>query len=65
MNEKELRQYFVDVCCSYMGYNEADGSHKTIINMYNSIQPLPVNYRLTYSDAWCAGFVSEWRGNAS
>ena len=58
MNEKELRQYWVDTCCSYMGYNEADGSHKTIVNMYNSIQPLPVNYRLTYNDPWCAGFVS-------
>ena len=58
MNEKELRQYFVDVCCSYMGYNEADGSHKTIVNMYNSIQPLPVNYRLTYNDPWCAAYIS-------
>lgn len=58
MNEKELRQYFVDTCCSYQGYNEADGSHKTIVNMYNSIEPLPVNYRLTYTDAWCAAFVS-------
>lgn len=58
MNEKELRQYFVDVCCSYQGYNEADGSHKAIINMYNSIQPLPVNYRLTYNDPWCAAYIS-------
>ena len=58
MNEKELRQYFVDVCCSYMGYNEADGSHKSIINMYNSIQPLPIGYRVSYTDAWCAAYVS-------
>ena len=41
-----------------MGHNEADGSHKTIINMYNSIQPLPVNYRMSYTDAWCAAYVS-------
>lgn len=58
MNEKELRQYFADTCVSYLGCNEADGSHKTIVNMYNSIQPLPVNYRLSYNDAWCAAFVS-------
>ena len=58
MNEKELRQYFVDTCCSYQGYNEADGSHKNIVNMYNSIDPLPVNYRLSYDDAWCAAYVS-------
>lgn len=58
MDEKELRQYWVDTCCSYLGYNEADGSHKTIINMYNSIQPLPVNYRMSYADPWCAAYVS-------
>lgn len=58
MHEEELRQYFVDTCCSYHGYNEADGSHKTIINMYNSIQPLPIGYRVSYADAWCAAYVS-------
>lgn len=58
MNEKELRQYFVDVCCSYHGYKEADGSHRAIINMYNSIQPLPVNYRMGHTDPWCAAYIS-------
>lgn len=58
MNEKDLRQFFVDTSCSYLGYNEADGSHRTIINMYNSIQPLPVNFRMGIKDAWCAAYVS-------
>lgn len=58
MTETELRQYFVDTACSYLGYNEADGSHKKIIDLYNSISPLPVNYRVSYSDAWCAAYVS-------
>lgn len=58
MHEEELRQFFVDTCCSYHGCNEADGSHKTIINMYNSIQPLPIGYRVSHTDAWCAAYVS-------
>lgn len=58
MNEAELRQYFVDVCCSYHGYNEADGSFRKIIDVYNSIKPLPIGYRVSYGDAWCAAYVS-------
>lgn len=58
MDEKALRQYFVDKACSYYGYNEADGSHKLLIDMYNKITPLPRGYRLSYLDPWCAAFVS-------
>lgn len=58
MTELEIRQFFVDSCCSYMGYNEADGSHKKIIDLYNTIKPLPIGYKLSYNDPWCAGFVS-------
>lgn len=58
MNEKELNQYFVDVCCSYYGYNEADGSFRKIIDIYNSIKPLPVGYRVSYNDPWCASYIS-------
>lgn len=58
MTETELRQYFVNTACSYLGCKEADGSHKKIIDLYNSISPLPVNYKVSYSDAWCAAYVS-------
>lgn len=58
MNEKNLRQNFVNTACSYSGCNEADGSHQLIIDMYNSITPLPRGYKLSYSDPWCAAFVS-------
>ena len=58
MNEKELRQNFVDAACSYYGLNETDGSHQIIVDLYNSIKPLPAGYRLSYTDAWCAAFVS-------
>ena len=58
MNEKGLKLNFVNTACSYSGCNEADGSHQLIIDMYNSIKPLPAGYKLKYTDAWCAAFVS-------
>lgn len=58
MTEQELRQKVVDTAKSYLGYKEADGSHKKIIDLYNSQKPLPVGYKVTYTDAWCATFVS-------
>lgn len=43
---------------SWIGCKESDGSHKKIIDVYNTIRPLPRGYALKYTDAWCAGFVS-------
>ena len=43
---------------AWLGLNEYDGSHKKIIDIYNTLNPLPVGYKLKYTDAWCAGFVS-------
>lgn len=42
----------------WLGYNEADGSHKKIIDTYNSHKPLARGYAVKYNDAWCATFVS-------
>ena len=43
---------------SYLGCNERDGSFKAIIDLYNQIRPLPCGYKMTYTDPWCAAFVS-------
>ena len=43
---------------SWLGYNEADGSHKKIIDVYNSQKKLPRSYPVKYTDEWCATFVS-------
>lgn len=43
---------------SWLGYNESNGTHKKIIDIYNSQKPLPVGYAVKYTDAWCATFVS-------
>lgn len=42
----------------YIGVKEYSKKHKYIINEYNKIIPLPRNYKVKYSDAWCATFVS-------
>lgn len=43
---------------AWLGLNEANGSHKKIIDVYNSHKPLARSYPLQYTDDWCAGFVS-------
>lgn len=48
----------VEQAKSWLGYNEYDGTHKKIIDVYNAQKPLPVGYKVKYTDAWCATFVS-------
>ncbi len=43
---------------AWVGCNEADGSHKQIIDVYNSHKPLARGYAVKYTDEWCATFVS-------
>lgn len=43
---------------AWLGKNEADGSHREIIDTYNSHRPLARGYAVKYTDAWCATFVS-------
>lgn len=58
MTEKELRQNYVNTAIGYLGCKESDGSHKKIIDLYNSHKPLARGYAVKYTDAWCATFVS-------
>ena len=58
MTEKELRQSYVNAAVSYLGCKESNGSHKKIIDLYNSHKPLARNYAVKYTDSWCATFVS-------
>lgn len=43
---------------AWLGYNESDGTHKKIIDVYNAHKPLARGYAVKYNDAWCATFVS-------
>lgn len=48
----------VAIAQSWIGRKESDGTYKEIIDVYNSQKPLPRNYKVKYTDAWCATFVS-------
>ena len=43
---------------AWVGKNEYDGSHREIIDIYNSHKPLARGYAVKYTDAWCSTFVS-------
>lgn len=58
MTEKQIRQKFVETAEAYLGCKESDGSHKKIIDLYNTQKPLPRGYAVQYTDEWCATFVS-------
>ena len=52
------RQAMIAKMKSWIGKNEADGSFREIIDIYNSHTPRARGYKLQYSDEWCAGTVS-------
>ena len=52
------REQIVAQCQAWLGLKESNGSHKQIIDVYNSHKPRARGYKLKYNDAWCAGFVS-------
>ena len=54
-----MRNKIIAQACAWVGKNEADGSHKEIIDVYNSHKPLARGYKVKYTgDAWCAAFIS-------
>ena len=62
--EQELRLRLVEAAENWLGSNEQDGSHRSIIDVYNSHEPLAQNYLVKYDDEWCATFVSASAINA-
>lgn len=56
--EQAKRLSYVATAEKWLGKNEADGSHRAIIDIYNAHQPLAQNYVVQYDDQWCATFVS-------
>lgn len=58
MTEDELRQSVVDVMRGWLGWTEANGKFRQIIDLYNTQDPLPRRYPVKYSDEWCAATVT-------
>ena len=52
------RERVVEIAKGWLGYNERDKSHRKIVDIYNAHKPLAQGYKVTYTDAWCATFVS-------
>lgn len=56
--ERSARLTFVSTAEQWLGCKESDGSHRQIIDLYNSHEPLAMGYEVQYEDEWCATFVS-------
>lgn len=42
----------------WLGWSEVNGKFKAIIDLYNTQKPLPVGYKMKYTDEWCAATVT-------
>lgn len=51
-------QDVLNVMRSWVGYSEANGKFKQIIDLYNSHKPLARGYAVKYTDEWCDTTVS-------
>ena len=55
---KYSRSAIVSEAISHLGVKEGSVLHHKIIDRYNSQKSLPRGYKVKYTDAWCATFVS-------
>ena len=53
-----VRHRILETAQQYLGCREADGSHQRIIDLYNSYDPSPRSYKVSYDDNWCCAFGS-------
>lgn len=58
MTEQQARQKLILAFKGWLGYSEANGKHREIIDLYNTQKPLPRGYKVKYSDEWCATAVT-------
>ena len=56
--EQQMRLKLVETAEAWLGSNEQDRSHESIIDLYNQHEPLAQGYAVQYDDQWCATFVS-------
>ena len=53
-----LRSEVVKQAQAWIGKKVSDGSHKELVDIYNSHKPLARGYKAKYTSAWCSLFVS-------
>ncbi len=56
--EAQLRASIVNSAAEYTGTAKGGAKHVEILNIYNSQNPLPANYKMTVNDPWCAAFAT-------
>ena len=42
----------------YLGVTTGSAKHKQIVDRYNGVKPLPVGYKVSYTDDWCDAFIT-------
>lgn len=52
------RETIIKQAQAWLGANEKAGTHKLIIDIYNSHKPLARGYAVKYTDEWCATFIT-------
>lgn len=52
------RDRILTLARSYVGVKEGSPEHHAIVDLYNGHSPLARSYRVKYTDAWCATFIS-------
>lgn len=57
MTELELRLKAALAAAKWLGTKEGSADHRRILDIYNSIRPLPRGYAMQTTDPWCAAFV--------
>lgn len=55
---KVTAQDYLAVWRSWLGFSEKNGKFRQIIDLYNSVKPLPKGYAVQYDDEWCDTTVS-------
>lgn len=56
--ESDLRSYVASTAINWLGLKESDGSFKPIIDVYNRCAKQFGLYIMSYTDPWCAAFVT-------
>lgn len=56
--QEHSRSAIVSEAKSHIGIKEGSKAHHKIIDRYNSYKPLPLGYKVKYTDPWCATFIS-------
>lgn len=55
---KRTAEAYLDIMRAWVGYSEANGQFKEIIDLYNSHKPLARGYAVKYTDEWCDTTIS-------